>query len=1112
MLGLVLATLAGLLHLSWGAVPAQAATVTSDFAPPALLNPRVVAKAATPHAAALRSIQDKAVQQVLAHHGLPATDRDAVLSWGRDEALATMWGLMIEAVQTDPGQRTAEQEALRDWLATEVWTRMRVGARSVGQEYVAWMGVDAARFEELFSRGTLDELRAFLAPPDTVHPCDYTPPAPFEAENFEPLQSHADEICADGAENGVTCWYDLCAYMPSFEQFTRWGAARQHTTQWDTGLERGVAAVGAAAYTRYLEAVAQAGNSSAALSPVARGGAAIALHTEASAAGTPGSALVDHSSQLTALAPWASASFADLNKRIIAADAALLRALVVGANPNDRLWGNWMAALIVEARRKPAPEAMLAFADSQTVLFSVFVEATLPQPRTEVACDNTLIPVPDYGISDFMWLLAHPTSTQSAEERTPCLNRSPIPEADPAGLQFVVRPDGTDQRIQTPSISVRYLDSGPGFLTPTTSTVRLDGQWFVQDVTKRQSSEDVQSLSLTFQDWEGRRNVVSVVGDPKGGFRFAGIKDASAADVPMAETCRSKFLCWTSDSIRYVDADGHRHEAWVRPFQGPSGQPWHSLAEAGAPAQFEANGFAPAYLNGASTYRWRFQTDDCRGLCTTADGDPVYAEPVAGESSTVTWSAPGMHLVELTATDAAGQVVVTTIKVPVAPAAPVLMLPVCAPSHDEDWCSPRRWEVGRATLVGTIRTVGALDVAEVGVDWGDGTPVKAVRAGPDGALPAFIELEVSGDGAGSYQLSALHDYARPGTYSGSVVVRDIFGTTTTMAFTEVVGLEQRITMTPLETQPYGARFTPTATGGGSTAPVSFTASPASVCTASGANGAVITLVGVGNCTVTANQGGDARYRPALPVSSSFWVKQAPLVIEAGDQSVAVGDPVATDHWSARGWVNGDDESALTSRPACRVESIPSKPGVYPDLITCSGAKAANYSISYTAGTLTVDPQVTMRTAGLPADLAQQGVADGQQVNLPMTLRAVAFGSSHTYAFRRFVAEKSGLLHITTHPGTTGPVTDHLDLVATYRTMAELGQAAVQAGAVSAKRNDSLAGQWSAVEAAILAGQQPEAATAIIRFVDDLSSLERGGLLAPELQALVDHARAVAEGL
>ena len=60
----------------------------------------------------------------------------------------------------------------------------------------------------------------------------------------------------------------------------------------------------------------------------------------------------------------------------------------------------------------------------------------------------------------------------------------------------------------------------------------------------------------------------------------------------------------------------------------------------------------------------------------------------------------------------------------------------------------------------------------------------------------------------------------------------------------------------------GTAYTATATGGASGNPVTFSTLTPSVCTSSGTNGATIGFVGVGSCTVAADQAGNANYSAA----------------------------------------------------------------------------------------------------------------------------------------------------------------------------------------------------------------------------------------------------------
>jgi hypothetical protein len=63
--------------------------------------------------------------------------------------------------------------------------------------------------------------------------------------------------------------------------------------------------------------------------------------------------------------------------------------------------------------------------------------------------------------------------------------------------------------------------------------------------------------------------------------------------------------------------------------------------------------------------------------------------------------------------------------------------------------------------------------------------------------------------------------------------------------------------------------------------VTFTTKTPSVCTAGGATGSTIALVGAGTCTVVAAQTGDSKYAAALSVQQSFAVTQVAQTITFG---------------------------------------------------------------------------------------------------------------------------------------------------------------------------------------------------------------------------------------
>jgi gliding motility-associated-like protein len=92
------------------------------------------------------------------------------------------------------------------------------------------------------------------------------------------------------------------------------------------------------------------------------------------------------------------------------------------------------------------------------------------------------------------------------------------------------------------------------------------------------------------------------------------------------------------------------------------------------------------------------------------------------------------------------------------------------------------------------------------------------------------------------------------------------------------------------------------------------------------------------------------------VSANLTITKAALTITANNQSKVFRAPNPTLTVSYSGFVNGDTQASLTTQPTVTTTAITSSPnGTYP--ITASGAVAANYTITYVAGTLTISGAV-----------------------------------------------------------------------------------------------------------------------------------------------------------
>ena len=106
-------------------------------------------------------------------------------------------------------------------------------------------------------------------------------------------------------------------------------------------------------------------------------------------------------------------------------------------------------------------------------------------------------------------------------------------------------------------------------------------------------------------------------------------------------------------------------------------------------------------------------------------------------------------------------------------------------------------------------------------------------------------------------------------YSGDATYSSSESTVITIA---VAALSQAITFGALSNKFTGdSPFTLSATGGASANPVVFTSATPSVCTTGGSNGATVTILASGTCTINANQAGGANYGAAQQVARNFTV-------------------------------------------------------------------------------------------------------------------------------------------------------------------------------------------------------------------------------------------------
>ena len=286
-------------------------------------------------------------------------------------------------------------------------------------------------------------------------------------------------------------------------------------------------------------------------------------------------------------------------------------------------------------------------------------------------------------------------------------------------------------------------------------------------------------------------------------------------------------------------------------------------------------------------------------------------------------------------------------------------------------CTVQANQAGDATYAAAPPVSQSFTVAKAALTvTADAQSKVAGSANP--ALTATLSGFVNGQNLGSSGVSGAASCSTTATVAspaGSYPITCALGTLTAANYSfgpyvagtlTVTGgvASQTITFAGLANKVYGvAPVTVAASGGGSGNPVTFTVtSPAGVCTSGGLNGSMITIVGVGTCTVQANQAGNASYTAAPPVSQSFTVTKAPLTVTADAKAKVYGSANPSLTSAISGFVNGQTlaTSGVTGAPSCSTTAVTaSAAGAYPITCVIGTLAAANYSFTFVAGTLTV---------------------------------------------------------------------------------------------------------------------------------------------------------------
>jgi len=556
--------------------------------------------------ASLQALQQQAVANTLIDHDLSSSDGLAAQTWGRSDALAELWYLLVEAIakatctagQT-PGDhcRTTDQQNAVDWFSIVAQRQAVEAAESAGLEYVKWAGLDqTAYFNLLDSGASKDQLTTFLhqgfdspanfaAPVATCPPntscrsingtlysegyCAYAPPAPFQTE----YSDGSNQTCFTACTSIAGCK----PFGPSYDQLVKWGAADVNNQLFNMpgfATEVNNVAVGVGFGLGTAAVVTALSLSAVAIVP------AVTITTTGTiAAGT-------------AIFPFAAtigvtiAGVASLV--LIAVVAAIVAAIYAVELFDAEAVPGQLATFITGAATTPLDlPGMLNDAEKMGGLFALFVGAAQPTPKPGTC--NFLDPV-----------------TGAA-----CLNAPAVPSAsaqtDP---QFQVQLNsGTASSpslgTATTSSTISWFDA----IRNTNSTARLHGNWFVMDVTDAAGTSTVQALRFHYTDWNGNGQTAWFRYYQNQGYKFLGLPDQGPSGTPISvQTCLTDHTCSFTTAIQYAGTDGKLYAASVIPAPVPVvSVNWttNPVVE-GSPAQFHAVATSPVGAT-ITSYSWEFE-------------------------------------------------------------------------------------------------------------------------------------------------------------------------------------------------------------------------------------------------------------------------------------------------------------------------------------------------------------------------------------------------------------------------------------------------------------------------------------------------------------------------
>ena len=248
---------------------------------------------------------------------------------------------------------------------------------------------------------------------------------------------------------------------------------------------------------------------------------------------------------------------------------------------------------------------------------------------------------------------------------------------------------------------------------------------------------------------------------------------------------------------------------------------------------------------------------------------------------------------------------------------------------------------------------------------------------------------------------------------------------------------------------YGdSAFSLTLTGGAGTGAVTWSSDNACVSVDNNGN---VTINRAGTATITATKAADGNYTAAT-AQTTVTVAQKELTVTAHNKSKLAGEVNPALTFTYFGFVNGEDENSLTTKPIISTDvTMFTQAGTY-DIIV-SGGVSNNYEFVYVDGTLTVIATyaITMSNDGNGTAVANVGGTNTINAAQDATVTITATPNTQYYQFNQWVVVGGGvtLSGTTTNPATFTMTASTVEIKAEFKpTAAAIAAANAEAAKIT----------------------------------------------------------------